>query len=758
MPRGKKKAKCSSLNLQPPTPSSMSSEDDSFCTSPGGRHSVRKETEQRRRNMMNQYFDELVMMLSMITDRVTPKKMDKASTLEEAVLMLRQYHNLDKSPVLTKEPEYKPGFFNRGDMIGILLDSLCAFLLVVSDNGRILYSSDMITSLSGHMPTRLVGQNFYDCIDHEDEVAVRSLFHPDPNSSGVKIPNSTITAYPLKTLHCSLKLYSNDPTNMLLKQECVCLSYLRQWTGRLLEDDASPLNPNDAEECGDDETGSSYVLLLGKLANSDRPIDLSVTTNDVNFQFSMRVSKEGKILDIDKQASLILGYTSTDLQGSPFFDYIDPYHSERVGEAIEMFLNKGLGVSQPYRMSTKSGRYVWMVSRGYLSYNPWNHKPDHVLLENKILGCDEVLPEYRFKVDNSKLPNTVEDYSPDFNKTGNEEIPVEPQHTLSIPSSNQSIPQMLHVGGVSDHGEGRLYTHLDPISVNAPSSFGASTSSGSLMETTGLSSGKSVDDIVQQLERKNQEIFELQKKMFEQQQLFEQERRQFYQVSNQIMMHIGKQSNLGPCLDPNMAMAISTAGTQQPPPFVSQPPQSTNSFIQFSGQTTKQQFQQHTSEPLPYHSNPMPPFPNYSYPSSVSSMNALPPNFSDPYTSSVPYRNVTTPVSQSFNIQPHFSSSQHLNSMSASSNMTFNSVSMSHPFSSVVSCHQQHVNSMDSIMTANSIPTQGVQPMSSMSSTGLMVPNQPHFSCPNLSSNGVDEILKQMNNPIPFSQPGPQMF
>ena len=603
----KKRKIISKLESQPSTPSgSASSDDESFTGSHNtGKLSVRKETEQRRRNMMNQHFDELVMMLSMVTDRVTPKKMDKTSILEEVVRVVQQYYDLDKSPTLNHVPEYRPGFFSRGEVFNFLLDALGAFLMFVSDNGRILYCSDLITSLTGHMPTRLVGQTIYDCIVPEDEAVLRSQFVPLANTTGEKIPESPIVAFPPRKFACSMRLYSNDPSSMSISRNFVCLSYLRQWTEDKSLTTASVDFTEEAcssDTCNGGPSSSSCILLLGKLGETDRPRDYSVTTNDVNFEFSMRVSKEGKILEVDKQASLILGYTKADIQGASFFDYIDPYHSEKIGEAIEMFLSKGLGVSQPYRLSSKSGQYIWVVSKGFLSYNPWNHKPDHVLLQCKVLGCDEVLPEYKFKVDSMKIPNPMEDYSPTVSKPHPPQIErtdviVQAQSTQTpFVSDNNAI---FVNGGVSSAS----LTAANPDPILFPPSVS--------LETPSITGEDNIHDMAKQLERKNQELFELQRRMLEQQQLFERERQQFYQVTNQVMTYIGKNEVAGtqPYIDPNMSIAIGNSASSQQTSLLSGPPIGNKMGSYFGGgegggDIMKPPLYQQTNQPQSFNSQP----------------------------------------------------------------------------------------------------------------------------------------------------------
>ena len=365
------------------------------------RSTVRKESEHRRRLMMNQYYDELVALLSMVCDRITPRRTDKTSTLQETVNLIRLYHDLEggvQGPNYSRSANYKPEFLNRGEVTSFLLDAFDAFLMVVSDNGCILYTTELITSLTGYIPTRIVGQSIYDCIHEDNCILMKSLFTPTPNNPSSSMNEAPIIIYPSKSFQCKFKMYATDVTAPSLYQEFSCLSYLRQ----------RKETQEDSDRTSDNHFGQSSLsclLLICKLSNSMGHIDMPITSNEVNFQFDLRISKEGKILDLSKHASLVLGYTCTELVGSLFFDYIDANHLTKLSESITMFLNKGLGVSKPYRFLTKSKRYIWVVSKGFLSYNPWNHKPDHVLLQCKVLGCDEILTEYRFLQDKKLQPD-----------------------------------------------------------------------------------------------------------------------------------------------------------------------------------------------------------------------------------------------------------------------------------------------------------------------------------------------------------------
>ena len=350
------------------------------------------------------------------------------------------------------------------------------------------------------------------------------------------------------------------------------------------------------------------LLLIAKLDENLSVVDEPIITNgSVDFSFDMRVSREGKILDMSKQASLVLGYTSNELVGSLFFDYVDPFHLEKVSESILEFLKKGLGVSQPYRLISKSLRSVWVVSKGFLSYNPWNHKPDHILLQCKVLGCDEILPESRFRHDSRYLPDlkgnefyrpgpvTPVPPAPEPRPVRRQQQQQQQQPVVLPPKPPPSLPPLLP---------------LPPVSL-APVQPLTSPANQQRHEERGGGGGGGggerslLDEVKRELEKKNQELFEMQQKVFAQQQLIEQERHQFYQVTNQVMTYIGSQqqsigTNADPLsgmdIHPGMAMMIRNSSVRTPPPPLGQ---GKSPNFQLSLQQQQQSFNSSLSIPTP---------------------------------------------------------------------------------------------------------------------------------------------------------------
>ena len=480
--------------------------------------------------MVNQYFDEVITLLTMMGEKSISKKVDKATTLKEAASFIRLYFDLasvmaPSSPVQgAKCVEHTPALecLQNGDVLHFFLNAMDAFMMIVSESGRIFYCTELVTSLLGHMQSRLVGQNLFDYVLEQEVPLLKDLFKPQEGQPGKDLPHCPVVSYPHREFQCSLKMYNGEtglfPQHLLFQ----CLSYLRVWKKKKTSS-PDPPSPDEADtHVSKDSSIQSCILLIAKLPTSPSVVDLPVSTNEVNFQFDMRVSREGKIIDIEKHAALVLGYLPGELVGSSFFDYIDPYQLTHLAESIVVIFSKGLGTTTPSRMRSKCGRYIWVISKGYLSYNPWNHKPDHILLSTRVLGCDQVLSEHKFYRDSKVVPdliNTEEWYDP-------RPLP------MSNSSSDSNNTDSGFIAGSLVHSD---QPHLHPP---PPPGEASMYSAGAITCDDVSAASENLKDIRRELNLKNQELFNLQCRFLEQQQLMEKERNQFYQITRQVMQCI----------------------------------------------------------------------------------------------------------------------------------------------------------------------------------------------------------------------------
>ena len=77
--------------------------------------------------------------------------------------------------------EWKPSFLSDEEFLHLMLESVDGFVLIINicDNGRILYASEGITWLLGHVPNTLVDRNvsIFDLLANEDINALKAALN-----------------------------------------------------------------------------------------------------------------------------------------------------------------------------------------------------------------------------------------------------------------------------------------------------------------------------------------------------------------------------------------------------------------------------------------------------------------------------------------------------------------------------------------------------------------------------------------------------
>lgn len=467
---------------------------------------TRRASEKKRRDEVNLCMDELITLLTMSGDRSCPKKLDKASVLKECCKFVRFYHNLGAIASESTEKNYRPGFVTRGRAFSDLLDSLDAFSFVVSRSGQILFATEMMLSCLGFTHRLMVGHSINEFLHRDDCAALGELFSEVANSTSTKRPHSL---YPSKKVTCRFRLNTEDSR---MGVSCILMTfasfiYMRSWGS---ENVSSTENSDELTmfEQPESKHVQDLCMILVAIPSSITHRDVPLLSNEFSFVFQLRISKEGTVLDLDKHAPAALGYTQDEILGSSFFDYVHPYHVASFGESVSMFIEQGYGSTNPFRLSSKGGRWIWISSNGYATYNPWNQKGEHVMLECKVLGIDQVDAKQKIWVDSNYVPK----------------VSAAPE----VECFNRTTSSLSSTSAVSTENVSSLKTQP---------AVGKDT--GSLSSKEELVTRKELE---RQLQEKNRELFESQQKILEQQRELYEEKDRFQRLLN-VTLKLPNQSS-----------------------------------------------------------------------------------------------------------------------------------------------------------------------------------------------------------------------
>ena len=495
-------------------PSPDCSSESSVTAAPGGfvgPPSRRRTAEKNRRLTTNTFFDQLVTLLSITGgDSDIHKKQDKASILCNARNFVRFYHDLSTfhgspsaalptavagdfrvstasasppNPTDCAQRQVDPRNLrchNSGVLMEHLLQTCNGFLLVTVPPGRVMYSSNSLLSSLGVSPSTFAGQLLSNILCQEDVQRILAL--PSPR----QLPENThsgqqIVAYPRSRARYGFHRNSSITTVGSTPQYFTCSTYLRQWNDSLTTSNESTLSY------------SHCHILVGtnnSLSFPDSPLAM-----DEEFKFEMRVSKGGRIIEVQKHATVAIGYTTVELIGASVFDFVHPYHVVAFGEAIQSFTTRGCGSTNLYRFFTKGGQWLWCAARGFIACNPWNHDTDHLVLEIKILGTNQVDSQLRNATDPMCQPRSDE---PEWCGLGVAAQPPVAQEVAPVPTTPKAQESTADVNSMQQR----------------------------------------LKQLEEELRIKNSALFNSQIQLLEQQNLLNQERKKFFDLTDVLVKEL----------------------------------------------------------------------------------------------------------------------------------------------------------------------------------------------------------------------------
>jgi len=266
-------------------------------------------------------------------------------------------------------------------MVVKLLQALDGFIIVFAADGRILYTSDSITSLLGYLAADLLAMTIYDLVyegDHSDLYNI--LLHPSPD------PNNDDEDEPVSfTCHC--KRGGTDSKEEQIYELVQFIGHFRNDVEGIHSDQSissrySVLTPDQDNRCVFIGTGRLQVpQLIRELSVIDSP----------KSEFTSRHSLEWKFLFLDHRAPPIIGYLPFEVLGTSGYDYYHVDDLDKVVNCHEALMQKGEGTSCYYRFLTKGQQWIWLQTRFFITYHQWNSKPEFIVCTHRVVSYINVL-------------------------------------------------------------------------------------------------------------------------------------------------------------------------------------------------------------------------------------------------------------------------------------------------------------------------------------------------------------------------------
>ncbi|XP_076771130.1 neuronal PAS domain-containing protein 2 isoform X2 [Arvicanthis niloticus] len=348
----------------------------------------RNKSEKKRRDQFNVLIKELSSMLPGNT-----RKMDKTTVLEKVIGFLQKHNEVSaQTEICDIQQDWKPSFLSNEEFTQLMLEALDGFIIVMTTDGSIIYVSDSITPLLGHLPSDVMDQNLLNFLPEQEHSEVYKIL-----SSHMLVTDSPSPEF-LKSDN-DLEFYCHLLRGSLNPKEFPTYEYIK-FVGNFRSYNNVPSPscngfdntlsrpcrvPLGREVCFIATVRLATPQFLKEMCVADEPLE----------EFTSRHSLEWKFLFLDHRAPPIIGYLPFEVLGTSGYDYYHIDDLELLARCHQHLMQFGKGKSCCYRFLTKGQQWIWLQTHYYITYHQWNSKPEFIVCTHSVVSYADVRVERR---------------------------------------------------------------------------------------------------------------------------------------------------------------------------------------------------------------------------------------------------------------------------------------------------------------------------------------------------------------------------
>ncbi|XP_076380332.1 HIF-1 transcription factor component sima isoform X1 [Megalopta genalis] len=396
-----------------------------------------------RRSKETDIFTELATALPIPTDQAA--HLDKASVMRLAIAYLKVRSVVETMPPPLAKSE------TSTQMDKMFSEALNGFMLVLSNDGNMIYLSENVSDYLGVTQMDMMGQSVYEYSHPCDHDELRECLSSKPSESNEK----RCCSFFLR-LKCTLTSKGRKVNLKSASYKVIhCtgrLTYIREPAPRTLDTDDKDRT---TEEDGVvKSTGASLVLVGCPIPH---PSNIEIPLG--RHTFLSKHSLSMKFTYADEKLAEYLGWNSEELMGQSVFEFYHALDNLALDKSFKSLFSKGQCETVAYRFLGKRGGYAWVVTQATLIHCSKQQKPLSVVCVNYILSGvereDEVY-SVRQQAARDTEPSLVKSeklVSSSINETAEKEQQQQQQQSASQqPAATKLRLQVQVTGGTGDTG------------------------------------------------------------------------------------------------------------------------------------------------------------------------------------------------------------------------------------------------------------------------------------------------------------------
>ncbi|XP_048217771.1 hypoxia-inducible factor 1-alpha isoform X4 [Perognathus longimembris pacificus] len=315
-----------------------------------------------RRSKESEVFYELAHQLPLPHN--VSSHLDKASVMRLTISYLRVRKLLDAGD-LDVEDEMK------AQMNCFYLKALDGFVMVLTDDGDMIYISDNVNKYMGLTQFELTGHSVFDFTHPCDHEEMREMLthRNGPVKKGKE--QNTQRSFFLR-MKCTL---TSRGRTMNIKSATWKVLHC---TGHIHVYDTNSNQP----QCGYKKPPMTCLVLICEPIPHPSNIEIPLDSKT----FLSRHSLDMKFSYCDERITELMGYEPEELLGRSIYEYYHALDSDHLTKTHHDMFTKGQVTTGQYRMLAKRGGYVWVETQATVIYNTKNSQPQCIVCVNYVVS------------------------------------------------------------------------------------------------------------------------------------------------------------------------------------------------------------------------------------------------------------------------------------------------------------------------------------------------------------------------------------
>uniref|UniRef100_A0AAQ5ZAU2 Hypoxia-inducible factor 1-alpha n=1 Tax=Amphiprion ocellaris TaxID=80972 RepID=A0AAQ5ZAU2_AMPOC len=320
-----------------------------------------------RRGKESEVFYELAQQLPL--PHSVSSSLDKASIMRLTISYLRM-RKLLYEPMAEEETELDV------QLNSSYLKALEGFLMVLSEDGDMIYLSENVSKCLGLAQFDLTGHSVFDFTHPCDQEELREMLVHRTGSKKAKEPNTERSFF--LRMKCTLTSRGRTVNVKSATWKVLhCSGHVRVYD-----------NPTAQTTNGQKEPPVPYLVLICDPIPHPSNIEVPLDTKT----FLSRHTMDMKFTYCDERITELMGYDPEDLLNRSVYEYYHALDSDHLTKTHHNLFAKGQVSTGQYRMLAKKGGFVWVETQATVIYNSKNSQPQCVVCVNFVLryyysGC-----------------------------------------------------------------------------------------------------------------------------------------------------------------------------------------------------------------------------------------------------------------------------------------------------------------------------------------------------------------------------------